>query len=131
MLHPKALYHWNDNDAVEIRKRIPFYGVYIPSDRQWSRQLENFERRFDNKPEFVKSVSRGLVNLNILIALCSTFDSLLALISKENSEEEVMLCKYLMDCWELEKPMTPTLYNITQKLNMYVRDVNVLSIIHI
>ena len=125
MLHPKALYHWNDNDAVEIRKRIPFYGVYIPSDRQWSRQLENFERRFDNKPEFVKSVSRGLVNLNILIALCSTFDSLLALISKENSEEEVMLCKYLMDCWELEKPMTPTLYNITQKLNMYVRDVNV------
>ncbi|MBP1631347.1 MAG: hypothetical protein H6Q15_2240 [Bacteroidetes bacterium] len=125
MLHPKALYHWDSKDAIAIKNRIPFYGIYIPSDRQWSRQLENFEKRFDHHIDFVKNVSRGLVNLNILIALCSTFNSLLELINKENSEEEIMLCKYLIQCWELERPITPTLYAITQKLNFYVRDINV------
>lgn len=124
MLHPKALYNWADKDASSIKKRMPFYGVYIPSDRQWSRQIENFEKKFVQYPVFVKNISRGLVNLNILISLCSTFNALLELVNKENSEEEALLCKYLIDYWELEKPISPTLYSISQRLNMYVRDVN-------
>ncbi len=125
MLHPKALYNWDLSDETKLKSEIPFYGVYIPSDRQWHTQLKIFETKFKSNPSFVSEISRGLVNINILIALCSTFTSLIEVANNDDAEKESKLCKLLIESWQLEKPISPTLYSITQRLNIYVRDINI------
>jgi len=123
MLHPKALNAWNNKDGIQIKNEIPFTGIYIPADRQWKSQLDTFETKFAENKGFVENIFRGVVNANILIAICSTFDALLE-INNIESGFEIDLCKKLIDCWEIPKPLPPNLADIVIKIRCMVKDFN-------
>lgn len=128
MLHPKALNEWNNSEANRTKSEIPFIGIYIPADRQWKSQLDSFERKFDKNKDFVESIFRGVVNSNILIAICSTFS---ALIDINNIDEsfEIDLSLKLIENWKIPTPIAPNLDDITIKLRKMVGDFN--SIFHL
>jgi hypothetical protein len=135
MLHPLAIQEWDKInpeglDGRSLIDQVGFYGVYIPSDKQWNKQIEVFKKRF-NKPgetEFVKDVSRGLVNLHISISLCDTFKSLIELYinSEDRLEYETKLSTDIIESWDLLKPIVPSLYAISQRLLKYLDNLNVL-----
>ncbi|MDR0232155.1 MAG: hypothetical protein LBI82_08570 [Dysgonamonadaceae bacterium] len=126
MLHPDAIRDWEMFNSKSLFEEIPFYGVYIPADKQWSKQIEVFEGNFKNETRFVNSVSKGLINLNVLIALCDTFRSLIQIGVDHNlKEHEISLATELIDLWNIPKPIAPDLYSITQRFYLYVNDLNV------
>jgi energy-coupling factor transporter ATP-binding protein EcfA2 len=123
MLHPKALNSWNTLEAEEIKQNIDFTGIYIPSDMQWKSQLDAFEKRFSNNQEFVENIFRGVINSNVLIAVCSTFS---ALIESSNVEEEfeIELALKLIDNWDIERPVAPNLDDIMIKILKMISNFN-------
>lgn len=66
MLQPEAIIEFQ---KVDNNFDVPFYGVYIPSDRQWSFILERLDAQIN---PFYKKVSQALVNLNVLLAFLET-----------------------------------------------------------
>ena len=66
MLQPEAIIEFQ---KVDNSFDVPFYGVYIPSDRQWSFILERLEAQIN---PFYTKVSQALVNLNVLLAFLDT-----------------------------------------------------------
>lgn len=126
MLHPQAIQHWDDLNKGGLMEQIEFYGVYIPSDKQWNKQISVFENNFRHNPAFITSISKGLVNLNILNALCNTFSNLISKTDDNTSELETRLSIELINLWKLPKPIVPQIYAISQKLLSYVDDLNVI-----
>jgi len=126
MLHPQAIMYRDSLNTNSLMDQIPFYGVYIPSDKQWNKQIEVFEKTFENNPDFVRAISRGIVNLNILIALCDNFKTLINIGLGDQSDYDVLLSIELIDLWKLPKPITPNLYSITQRFLSYVEDLNII-----
>lgn len=123
MLHPKALHSWNTSEGNVIKNKIDFTGIYIPSDRQWGSQLMTFQQKFPNNIEFVHNVFRGVINSNVLIAVCSTFN---ALIETSDIEPgfEIELGLKLIENWEISTPVSPHLDDITIKIRKMVSDFN-------
>ncbi|MFV0329859.1 MAG: hypothetical protein ACK5KL_08590 [Dysgonomonas sp.] len=125
MLYPQALHSWDHPSASQIIESIPFWAVYIPTDSQWSSQLEYLNRIFSENSEIPHLISNELVCINILVALCNSFKDLLVL-SKDSDlfDKETELSKELINLWELEKPISPSLYSIVQSLNKRVYNIN-------
>lgn len=122
MLHPKALAVWDTDEAKEIKKNIEFNGIYIPSDRQWKSQFDTFKKKFP-KDESVTDIFRGVINSNVLIATCSTLNALIEL-SDVKSTFEVELALKLIDNWDIPKPISPNLDEITIRIRKIVSDFN-------
>lgn len=96
MLHPKALDSWNTESAKIDTHQVSFFGIYVPVDIRWQSQLKSITDKIDN--ETVRNIMKGLLNLNVLRSLCSTF---LSLIEQSNAtkEFEVELSKILSSNW--------------------------------
>lgn len=126
MLYPQALYAWNHKDASTVMEQIPFWSVYIPTDSQWSSQLEYLNKIFESKPDIPLVISNALVCINVLTSLCNSFKDLIIL-SKDNNafDKETELSIELINLWELEKPLSPSLYSIIQALNKRVNEINI------
>lgn len=110
MLHPEAEALFRESHpGIEY----PFYGVYIPSDRQWSFILEELEG--EQEIHNIKNISRCLVNLNVLIAF---LDSLLFVINEKAVEEsdKYSFCKLLMKLWQIDNSIPPVLEIIRMHL---------------
>ena len=125
MLHPRALNEWNTQEAKAVKANIPFVGIYIPADRQWKSQLDNFKKYLVGNNKIIDDVFRGVVNVNILIATCDTFSSLIE-INKCNSKFEVDLSLKLIEYWNIPLPIPPNLDDIIIKLRAMVNDFNTL-----
>lgn len=123
MLHPKALHAWNTDEGRDIKNKIEFTGIYIPSDRQWGSQLITFQQRFPNNTKFVHDVFRGVINSNVLIAVCSTFNALIETHEVEVGFE-IELALKLIENWDIPKPVSPHLDDITIKIRKMVSDFN-------
>jgi energy-coupling factor transporter ATP-binding protein EcfA2 len=123
MLHPKALSEWISPEAKHFKENIPFFGIYIPADRQWISQLDAFKKNFSDQSEIVESVFRGVVNANILISTCDTFSTLIELNQCENSFE-IDLSLKLIEHWKMPLPLPPNLYDIIIKLRVMVNEFN-------
>lgn len=82
---------------------VQFYGIYIPSDRQWSFVLEQF---VDADNPFLKKISRALVNLNVLLAFLETLNVVL---KDKNVDESCSykFCKSLISYWKLDEKTPP------------------------
>lgn len=81
-----------------------FYGIYIPSDRQWSFVLEELDEA--SNPQSIKNISKGLVNLNILLAFLESLHYVLG--RKEVSEtDKFEFCKNLMRFWHINDDIPP------------------------
>jgi len=127
MLTPLALESWKGSEkAKTIREKIPFYSVYIPTDIQWKREIEQVEKEVASLEGFGITISKEIVNVNIIISLCKTFFDLIT--TKLNKEEflvkEVELSKELVDVWKLEKPITPNLLSIQQFFLSRIKSIN-------
>jgi len=122
MLHPKALVAWNTDEAQEIKRNINFNGIYIPSDLQWKSQFETFTNKFP-KDDSVTDIFRGVINANVLIAICSTFNALIEF-SDVKATFEVELARKLIDNWDISKPISPNLDEITIRIRKMVSDFN-------
>lgn len=109
MLQPEAISAYRSkNPDIDI----PFYGVYIPSDRQWSFILEQLD---DQNVPFLQKVSRALVNLNVLLAFLET----LGFVLKENEVSEAddyKFCKSLISYWKLNEKTPPLIEFIRLQL---------------
>lgn len=123
MLHPKALHEWNTRESISFKENIPFFGIYIPADRQWKSQLDNFKKVIKNNSKLVDDVFRGVVNANILIATCDTFNSLLEINGCDLSFD-VELSLKLIEFWRIPLPIPPSLDDIIIKLRAMVNEFN-------
>lgn len=120
MLHPFAA------QLIQDSVNIPFWGIYIPTDKQWSMQLDLLEQIYPENEALRLKVSRALVNLNALYALCETFEALMELAGIEEGEYTFGFYKELKTAWKIEKPIAPTMGAIKITLKMYVSEVNAL-----
>lgn len=100
MLQPEAIKQYK---SKRPDFDLPFYGVYIPSDRQWSFVLEQFA---DAENPFLKRISRALVNLNVLLAFLETLNVVL---KDKNADESCnyRFCKSIISYWKLEETTPP------------------------
>lgn len=106
MLQPEAFSKFCQKD---ISIQVPFYGVYIPSDRQWSFIID------DNTSGIRGQISRALVNLNVLLAF---MESLIFIVKEKRviDTDKYHLCKLLFDCWQLPSGLPPMLEFIQLQL---------------
>lgn len=115
MLSPKTIHIWNNIPGNSCIK-LPFYGIYIPTDNQWKKQLIVLEEAFPVFPEFSKAISIVIVNTNIVKSIISTFFQLLEIYEHEEDEkffkDKKGLCVDLINILELEKPISPDLFAI-------------------
>ncbi len=126
MLTPEANKIWNnvsDNDKIDL----PFYGVYIPTDRQWKEQLNEMEKSLKDFPELANLISKLIVNINIMKSIVDTFYQLLDLDYREDDlffENKRNLCIDLIDIFLLDKPISPDLYTISLSLGKRLEEVS-------
>lgn len=122
MLTPMCQFYYEKNEKVS-----PFFGVYIPTDIHWKRQIEHFQNEFKNDILFQEIISKQIVSANILISLCNTFSFLIE--SKETKamedlEREENLCSELIDEWKISKPTSSNISSLKQGLLRRIKEIN-------
>lgn len=125
MLTPACQFISNESQI----KPLPFWGVYIPSDIQWKRQIDYFENTSDFDEIKKKIITRTIVRTNIQIALIKTFVSILE-IYKVNSENDYNdhfhFATKLINSWKIKKPISADLISIEGSLRDRLAEINLL-----
>jgi energy-coupling factor transporter ATP-binding protein EcfA2 len=124
MLTPACLALWDQKNSSYYLDKIPFYGIYIPTDIQWKRQLDAVQKDISDE-NFSQTISKSTVTINILLSTARVFSFLIRHYSGEQTTEEVEFCKSLIDHWLLMKPLAPTLNAIETDLLLKTRDINI------
>ena len=129
MLTPACQYYWMKKQSKSIN--IPFIGVYVPTDIQWKRQIEQFQKEYKNFPVFQDVIPKQIVKNNILISLCKTFLHLLEFYKNGESldlSKEAAFCTDIINDWSIPKPTSPNIQSIMQGLLNRTREIN--NLIH-
>jgi ABC-type transport system involved in cytochrome c biogenesis ATPase subunit len=121
MLTMQALHSWNHSRAKEVRARIPFNAIYVPTDIHWQRQLSFTDDQLQRLPDLQRSVSLSAITTNVLSAVCSTMADLLQLELGRNEKHEIALSKTLIREWHLDGTV-PCLDLISQALDSRVNE---------
>lgn len=122
MLTPNAIDYYNENISRNIAK-MPFYGIYIPTDTQFKRQLDYLEQKLDE--DAFKLISTVIVNTNILVAISRTYKYLInKLNNQEIAEKEIDFSIKLIEYWRLKRPISPTIYSIEESLLTRISAIN-------
>lgn len=111
MLTPMGLHYWIGSKSELFKNKIPFIAIYIPSDIQWKRQIEQLTIDLSDFPKFNEVVSRALVTTNILLGVTSTFKSLIEFNSKTEPNilnHEAGIVRKLCELWKIENKVAPT-----------------------
>lgn len=111
MLTPFGMHYWVGKEADYFRETIPFTAIYIPTDIQWKRQIEQLASDLADFPRYGDVVSRALVTSNILLAITSTFRSLIELHSDQHPSvfnHEANIARELISLWRIENASSPT-----------------------
>jgi hypothetical protein len=79
MLQPKALEAWTSEDALHLKERIDFVGVFIPADLSWKRQVEALANLRGQSGEVVPRAAFTISVLHALVQVaawrCSVLDA--------------------------------------------------------
>lgn len=118
MLYPLAA------AKVMSQDEIPFWGIYIPSDRQWSMQLSEMANMLHDDRGASEGLSKALINLNVLYAWCETVEALLSLAGIEEGADTLGFYRQLKDSWKIDHPIQPTMSAVKVQLKQYVAEVN-------
>lgn len=106
---------------------MPFWGVYIPTDIQWKRQMEYFEENSTIKTNIKNIIAKTIVRTNIQIALLKTFVSILE-IHQINAENDFVLhyefSTKLIESWAIGRPISPDLNSIEGALRNRLTQIN-------
>lgn len=110
---------------------LPFTAVYIPSDIQWKKQMDHFYGQGKITQEKKEIISRFLVTTNILICITNTFRYLIEFEFSEAKldsltclKKEAELCRFLVDDFDIEEPISPNLLALQKILNRRIRTCN-------
>ena len=126
MLTPKALKLWKGK--TNIYDKINFWGVYIPADKQWDRQLKNFQEQF-SEDSFKKIVIKSIITSNVQYSIVNTFDDILNAYIDDRQKRldyQSKVSKELIDIWNVKIPISPTFMDIKKTLKIRIRDINAL-----
>ena len=125
MLTIPSQHFWNKSHNSSILEPS-FIAVYVPTDVQWKKQMDDFDEEFDNKPKYKKIITRLIVTTNILISLCDTFINLLEF--KNNTEQdltnEAELSLALINDWKIKRPVSTNLSAIKHSLLNRLVEIN-------
>lgn len=125
MLNPKAFYIFKRTNSYS--DEILFWGIYIPTDKQWESQLKFMYSLFEEDPKIPELLSSVLVSINIIIATCNCFSDLIELSADTSSFDlESSLAKDIVNILQLNKPISPNIYSIIQQLYSHVNELNIL-----
>ena len=113
MLHPNAVNEYQKRDS---NVDVPFYGVYIPSDRQWGIGLGQIEENSGNKDWMI--ISKALVNLNVLLAFLNSVKAIKDILALDEMGM-ITYCVSLIKNWELDSRVSPALELISMELIKY------------
>ncbi len=126
MLTTPAQHYANANERLRNLQPPAFYSIYVPTDIQWKKQIDDFKIEFLQKPKFSSVITRLIVTTNVLISLCDTFINLLEF--KESSENdfkfEADLAVLLIDDWKISKPISANLHSIKHSLISRLANIN-------
>jgi len=127
MLTPKAQSLWNDKNKDGFKGIVNFWGIYIPADKQWDRQLKNFQDKFKDET-FQKIITKCIITTNVLYAIIETFNDLIeinVLDAKQKLEYQTKLSYELFEVWNIKgEDLTPSFYDIKKSLKNRIRDIN-------
>lgn len=121
MLYPQSISFWNKHFNRQIE--LPFISVYIPTDKQWEKQLNILTKNLSTSFDASLGISRGLFNLNVQISLLNVFIDLKIIHDLEDNFE-FKLAKELIDVWELKKNTPSTFYSIKKELRKRIKYIN-------
>jgi|GEM_PF-1418561 len=127
MLTPAGLNYWDGVEADSVKKEINFTAVYIPSDIQWKNQFNYLNQCLIGREGFVEAITQFLFASNIQIALCKTFNSVIAFGQySENQKLDLQyeVCKALSKVWRISENVIPTFDSIEIEILEKVRNIN-------
>lgn len=119
--------HYLQERNKEVFSKLPFWGVYIPTDIQWRRQIDYFESIVEIDHNIKALISRTTVTTNILISLLKTFSSIIDLKDfdeNERAKNYLNLSKKIINSWHIEKPIAPDFYSIESSLRNRLVHIN-------
>ncbi|MFA5117465.1 MAG: hypothetical protein WC695_01275 [Candidatus Omnitrophota bacterium] len=98
MLTLDALNKWAkiSSKGKSVYEHIPFLAVYIPSDIQWKKQLDNTANFYDER--WNKIFSNASLTINILINLLSSIETYIRLKLKNSLKREENEVKFCRQC---------------------------------
>jgi hypothetical protein len=110
MLHPLALENWQHAEAERFRQQINFTGVFIPTDRNWNKQIDSLgQGKLDTDSQ--RCLEKCAFTTHILRSL---LDSMLCRLGKAatsvmtphrpvilSPDDESYLARELADAWKL------------------------------
>ncbi|PXY40858.1 hypothetical protein DMB65_09765 [Flavobacterium cheongpyeongense] len=126
MLMPQTINIWNNipgNDKIDL----PFYGVYVPTDNQWKKQLNQLANSFPLLPAFSNIISKVIVNTNVIKSVVNTFFQLLEIENREDEDflkNKRNLCIDLIRIFQLETPISPDLVAIELSIKERLGQIN-------
>lgn len=126
MLMPQTINIWNNiegNDKIDL----PFYGVYVPTDNQWKKQLIQLANSFPLLPDFSNIISKVVVNTNVIKSVVNTFFQLLEIENREDEDflkNKRNLCIDLIRIFQLETPISPDLVAIELSIKERLGQIN-------
>jgi energy-coupling factor transporter ATP-binding protein EcfA2 len=106
---------------------MPFWGVYIPTDIQWKRQMEYFEENSTIKTNIKNVIAKTIVRTNIQIALVKTFLSILEIHHVTSETDFVLHYEFaakLIESWSISRPISPDLNSIEGALRNRLTQIN-------
>ncbi|MDB5813819.1 MAG: hypothetical protein JWN23_936 [Rhodocyclales bacterium] len=115
MLQPKALNIWNHDDADGIRKRINYWGVFVPADEAWRQQIKlaadqlpsDLQSKF-SLAVFSTHVQRALIDCFLQLVYDRPADDRGYARVLLSAQQESELCATLATSWKL----TPTIFSL-------------------
>lgn len=124
MLTLPALNAWKSNRAIDVKDKIPFYGIYISTDIYWNVKNQTYGSQLESYGNLSHLISKFSVNSNVFTSLCDTFINILSLeLQMDEEEKEVELCQELIKAWKLNETI-PKLKYIKEALSERVDKVN-------
>jgi hypothetical protein len=131
MLTIPALHAWvSDERAEDIKKNIPFYGIYISTDIYWNVKNQTYSEQLKPYGNFSDRISQFAVNSNVFTSLCDTFLNLIEFELEDNDEnKEIELCNHLLKAWKLDftipkiKYIKEALIERIDKVNQLIQEV--------
>lgn len=106
-------------------EEVPFWGIYIPTDRQWRSQTDFVESLYHCDKTFSHTLSRAMVNINMAMSFCRLVEDLWEIADIEEGERTFHFCAGLVETWKLSRPIAPSINSILVKLRSYLSDVDI------
>ncbi|WP_299676529.1 hypothetical protein [uncultured Tenacibaculum sp.] len=129
MLTPAGLYYWKGKEAKELKSKINFDAIYIPSDIQWKNQFDYLKQHID-QTDLVELIVGFLFLCNVQIAICKTFKSLIDFKDidiREKLNIEYEICLPLIENWKLnsgDRKPVPSFDGIELSILERIRNLN-------